>query len=68
MGTMTSEITSITMFIQPSIQVQKKTSKLCVTGICVGNSQVTSEFPAQRATNAGDFFFIWLRHHATLPK
>ena len=27
----------------------KKTSKLCVTGFCVGNSPVTGEFPAQRA-------------------
>ena len=30
----------------------KKTSKLCVTGLCVGNSPVTGEFPAQRASNA----------------
>ena len=26
----------------------KKTSKLCVTGLCAGNSPVTGEFPAQR--------------------
>ena len=25
----------------------KKTSKLCVTGLCAGNSPVTGEFPAQ---------------------
>ena len=30
----------------------KKTSKLRVTGLCVGNSRVTGEFPAQRAINA----------------
>ena len=45
----------------------KKTSKLCVTGICVGNSPVTSEFPAQRASNAENGW----RHHetgATFPK
>ena len=30
----------------------KKTSKLCVTGLCVGNSPVTGEFPAQMASNA----------------
>ena len=30
----------------------KKTSKLCVTGLCVGNSPVTGEFPAQGASNA----------------
>ena len=30
----------------------KKTSKLRVTGLCVGNSTVTSEFHAQRSNNA----------------
>ena len=29
----------------------KKTSKLCVTGLCVGNSLVTSEFPTHMASN-----------------
>ena len=29
----------------------KKTSKLCVTGLCVGNSPVTGEFPAQMASD-----------------
>ena len=33
-----------------------KTSKLRVTGLCVGNSPETGEFPAQMASNA-DFFF-----------
>ena len=40
----------------------KKTSKLRVTGLCVGNSPVTGEFPAQMASNS-DFFSIWWRHH-----
>ena len=40
----------------------KKTSKLRVTGLCVGNSPVTGEFPAQRASNAGNVS-IWWRHH-----
>ena len=40
----------------------KKTSKLCVTGLCVGNSPVTGEFPAQRASNAENVS-IWWRHH-----
>ena len=35
----------------------KKTSKLCVTGLCAGNSLVTGEFPAQRASNAEMFPF-----------
>ena len=40
----------------------KKTSKLRVTGLCVGNSPVTGEFPAQMACNA-DYVSIWWRHH-----
>ena len=36
----------------------KKTSKLHVTGLCVGNSPVTSEFPAQRASNAENVFHL----------
>ena len=35
----------------------KKTSKLRVTGLCEGNSPVTVEFPAQRASNAEMFPF-----------
>ena len=40
----------------------KKTSKLCVTSLCVGNSPGTGEFPAQMASNAENVF-IWWRHH-----
>ena len=40
----------------------KKASKLRVTGFCEGNSTVTGEFPAQRASNA-EKFPIWWRHH-----
>ena len=40
----------------------KKTSKLHVTGLCGGNSPVTGEFPAQRASNAKNVS-IWWRHH-----
>ena len=43
-----------------------KTSKLRVTGLCVGNSPVTVEFPTQKASNA-NHVSIWWRHHiATL--
>ena len=38
------------------------TSKLRVTGLCEGNSPVTSEFPAQRTSNAENVS-IWWRHH-----
>ena len=40
----------------------KTTSKLRVTGLCVGNSPVTDELPAQRASNAENVS-IWWRHH-----
>ena len=47
----------------------KKTSKLCVTGLCEGNSPVTGEFPAQRASDAEIFLFddvitqrVWCGH------
>ena len=37
----------------------KKTSKLRVTGLCVGNSPVTGEFPAQMASNAENVSIWW---------
>ena len=40
----------------------KKTSKLRVTGLCVGNSPGTGEFPAQMASYAENVS-IWWRHH-----
>ena len=40
----------------------KLTSKLRVTGLCVGNSPGTGEFPAQMASNAENVS-IWWRHH-----
>ena len=46
----------------------KKPSKLRVTGLCAGNSPVTGEFPAQRASNA-EYVSIWWRHHGrNLPE
>ena len=40
----------------------KKASKLRVTGLCAGNSPVTGEFLAQKASNAENAS-IWWRHH-----
>ena len=40
----------------------KKTSKFRVTGLSVGISPGTGEFPAQMASNAENVF-IWWRHH-----
>ena len=45
----------------------KKTSKPHVTGLCVGNSPGTNEFPAQMASNA-EIFSIWWRHHWWTPE
>ena len=41
----------------------KKMSKVLVTGLCAGNSPVTGEFPAQRASKAENVS-IWWRHRA----
>ena len=43
----------------------KKTSKLHITGLCVGNSPGTGEFPAQRASNTENVP-IWWCHHGQL--
>ena len=43
----------------------KKTSKLHVTGLCEGNSPVTSEFPAHRASNVENVS-IWWRYHGNM--
>ena len=45
----------------------KKTSKLGVTGLCVGNSPVTGQFPAQMASNVENVS-IWWRHHERTTK
>ena len=44
----------------------KKTSKLCATGLCEGNSSVTGEFPSQRASDAELWCFLWWRHHGKI--
>ena len=36
-----------------------KTSKLRISGLCEGNSPVTSEFPSQRASNAENVSIWW---------
>ena len=40
----------------------KKTLKLRVTGLCVGNSPRTGEFPAQMASNAENVPICWRLH------
>ena len=62
MGTMAFQITSLNRLFKRS---SKKASKLCVTGLCAGNSPVTGEFPAQMASSAENVS-IWRRHHDNL--
>ena len=40
----------------------RKRSKLCITGLCAGNSLGTGEFPAQMASKVKKVS-IWWRHH-----
>ena len=61
MSVMASKLTGLsTVFstVCSGVRRSKKTSKLRVTGLCVGNSSVT----AQRASNAENVS-IWWRHH-----
>ena len=53
MSAIASQITSLKIVYSTiySDVDQRKTSKIRVTGLCVGNSPVTGEFPAQMASN-----------------
>ena len=64
MTAMASQIISLTHVYSTvySRRRSKKTSKLRVSSICAGNSSGTSEFSAQRASNAENVS-IWRRHH-----
>ena len=62
MSTMAAQITSLTIVYSAVYSgADKKKSKLRTTGLCV----VTSEFPAQRVSNAENVS-IWWRHHGYL--
>ena len=54
MGAMASQISSLTIVYSTfySGTDERKHQKLRATGLCVGNSPVTGEFPAQMASNA----------------
>ena len=60
MSAIASQITGLTIVCSFKRR-SKKTSNLRVAGLCVGNSPVTGEFPAQKASNAEDIS-IWWRH------
>ena len=59
MEAIASQITSLNRLFR---RRPNKTSKLRVTGLCVGNSPVTSEFPGQMANNAENVSIWWRRH------
>ena len=63
---MASQITGVSIVcstVCSGADRSNKTSKLHVTGLCAGNSPVTSEFPAQRTSNTENVY-TWWRHHA----
>ena len=64
---MASQINSLTIVYSTvySRRRSRKTPKLRVTGLCEGNSPVTGEFPAQKASNAENVS-IWWRHHGAV--
>ena len=59
MRTMASQITRLTIAYST---VYSGALKLRDIGLCVGNSPVAGEFPAQKASNAENVS-IWWRHH-----
>ena len=64
--TMTSQITSLTVFTQPFLQTQiKENIKAPRHWPLCGEITGTDEFPAQRASNAENVS-IWWRHHVLL--
>ena len=66
MGAVASQITSLSIVYSTvySGADQRKYQKLRVTGLCAGNSPVTGEFPAQKASNTANVS-IWWRHHGS---
>ena len=63
MSSMASQITGFSIVHSTGCScVDKKKSNLRVTGLCVGNSPVTGEFPTQRASNAENVSIWWFHH------
>ena len=63
MGAMASQTTSPAIIYSTVFYSGADQRKhLSVTGLCVGNSPVTGEFPAQMASKAENAS-IWWRHH-----
>ena len=64
MSAIAYQITSLTIVYSTvnSGADQRKHKKHRVTGLCAGNSPVTGEFPAQKASNVENVSIRW-RHH-----
>ena len=70
MSVMASQITSFTIVystVYLFMHRSKKTSKLRVTGLCEGNSPLSSEFPAQSASTAENVSSWWSYHAMIMP-
>ena len=61
MVAMASQITSLIIVYSTVYSGGDQKKKPRVTGVCVGNSPVIGEFPAQMASNAENVS-IWWRH------
>ena len=62
MNAMASETTGVSIVFSTFCRgADQKTSKLRVTGLCVGISPATGEFPAQMASKAENVSILW-RH------
>ena len=61
MGAVASQITNLTT-VYLTVLASADQRMLRVTGLCAGNSPVTSEFPAQMV-NYSEYVSIWWRHH-----
>ena len=69
MSAMVSQITSLTSVYSTvySRCRSKKTSKLCITGLCAGNWPVTGEFSTQMASNTDNVSIWWYHGNAPQP-
>ena len=66
MGAIGSQITSLkTVYWTVYSDTDQRKHLPRITGLCVGNSPGTGEFPAQKASNAENVS-IWWRHHDRL--
>ena len=70
MSAMASQITGVSIVcstVSSGADQRNKSPKLRVKGLCAGNSPVTGEFPAQKASNAENVSISWRHHDAEKP-